>query len=114
MHPNYCQITIIYHCLCELKIDFSYTICKQFVTNKDSPIYDTELICVPEVSPVKNDLQFSVSYIFITHNLSLQPMGIIRQSWKGRGPLYTEYGISIRCVRKDQTAAVSDHVTLKL
>ena len=39
-------------------------------------------------------------------------MGIIRQSWKGRGPLYTEYGISIRCVRKDQTAAVSDHVTL--
>lgn len=38
-------------------------------------------------------------------------MGIIRQSWKGRGPLYTEYGISIRCVRKDQTAAVSGHVT---
>ncbi|XP_015771434.1 PREDICTED: DNA-directed RNA polymerase I subunit RPA2-like [Acropora digitifera] len=32
------------------------------------------------------------------------PLAIARPSWKSRGPLYTEYGIQIRCVRKDQTA----------
>lgn len=34
-------------------------------------------------------------------------MAIVRPSWKNRGPMYTEYGITVRCVRKDQTAAVS-------
>ena len=34
-------------------------------------------------------------------------MAIVRQSWKSRGPLYTEYGVSIHCVRKDQTSSVS-------
>eukprot|EP00058_Branchiostoma_floridae_P014006 XP_002599494.1 hypothetical protein BRAFLDRAFT_223894 [Branchiostoma floridae] len=33
------------------------------------------------------------------------PMAIVRPSWKGRGKLYTEYGVSMRCVTKDQTAA---------
>ncbi|XP_074622886.1 DNA-directed RNA polymerase I subunit RPA2-like [Acropora palmata] len=32
------------------------------------------------------------------------PLAVARPSWKSRGPLYTEYGIQIRCVRKDQTA----------
>jgi len=32
------------------------------------------------------------------------PLAVIRPSWKGRGPLYTEYGIQMRSVRKDQTA----------
>ncbi|XP_064401799.1 DNA-directed RNA polymerase I subunit RPA2-like isoform X3 [Halichondria panicea] len=33
------------------------------------------------------------------------PLAIVRPSWKTRGPMYTQYGIIIRCVRKDQTAA---------
>lgn len=40
-------------------------------------------------------------------------MAITRPSWKTRGPLYTEYGIQIRCVRKDQTAVVSTNLTMK-
>ncbi|CAH3030121.1 unnamed protein product [Porites evermanni] len=32
------------------------------------------------------------------------PLAITRPSWKSRGPLYTEYGIQMRSVRKDQTA----------
>lgn len=35
-----------------------------------------------------------------------QPLAIARPSWKNRGALYTEYGIQIRCVRKDQTGSV--------
>ncbi|KAL9968326.1 hypothetical protein ACROYT_G026687 [Oculina patagonica] len=35
------------------------------------------------------------------------PIAIIRPSWKSRGPLYTEYGVQMRSVRKDQTAVVS-------
>lgn len=31
-----------------------------------------------------------------------QPICLIRPSWKTRGKLYTEYGVSIRCVRDDQ------------
>ncbi|CAB4029781.1 DNA-directed RNA polymerase I subunit RPA2-like, partial [Paramuricea clavata] len=31
------------------------------------------------------------------------PLAITRSSWRKRGPLYTEYGIQIRCVQKDQT-----------
>ena len=34
-------------------------------------------------------------------------MAITRPSWRKRGPLYTEYGIQIRCVQKDQTGSVS-------
>jgi DNA-directed RNA polymerase I subunit RPA2 len=33
------------------------------------------------------------------------PMAILRQSWKQKGPLFTEYGVTIRCVRRDQTAS---------
>ena len=36
-----------------------------------------------------------------------QPMAIVRQSWKQKGSLFTEYGVTIRCVRLDQTASVS-------
>jgi DNA-directed RNA polymerase I subunit RPA2 len=32
-------------------------------------------------------------------------MAILRQSWKQKGPLFTEYGVTIRCVRRDQTAS---------
>ncbi|CAG5129269.1 unnamed protein product, partial [Candidula unifasciata] len=37
------------------------------------------------------------------------PMCLCRGSWKNRGPEYTEYGVSIRCVREDQT---SNNLTL--
>ncbi|BFY98621.1 hypothetical protein BsWGS_01660 [Bradybaena similaris] len=37
------------------------------------------------------------------------PMCFCRGSWKNRGPEYTEYGVSIRCVREDQT---SNNLTL--
>ncbi|XP_068747280.1 DNA-directed RNA polymerase I subunit RPA2-like [Montipora capricornis] len=32
------------------------------------------------------------------------PIATIRPSWKSKGPLFTEYGMLMRCVRKDQTA----------
>ncbi|XP_005098273.1 DNA-directed RNA polymerase I subunit RPA2 [Aplysia californica] len=32
------------------------------------------------------------------------PLCLCRSSWKKRGPEYTEYGISIRCVQEDQTS----------
>ncbi|XP_002742157.1 DNA-directed RNA polymerase I subunit RPA2-like [Saccoglossus kowalevskii] len=32
------------------------------------------------------------------------PMALNRGSWKNRGKLYTEYGVSMRCVKPDQTA----------
>jgi len=28
---------------------------------------------------------------------------MVRPSWKQRGPLFTEFGVSIRSIRKDQT-----------
>ncbi|XP_046846262.1 DNA-directed RNA polymerase I subunit RPA2-like [Xenia sp. Carnegie-2017] len=31
------------------------------------------------------------------------PLALVRASWKKRGPLFTEYGVQIRCVQKDQT-----------
>lgn len=37
-------------------------------------------------------------------------MAIVRPTWKNRGPLYTEYGIQMRSVRKDQTAVVSTSI----
>jgi DNA-directed RNA polymerase I subunit RPA2 len=37
------------------------------------------------------------------------PLAIIRPSWKIRGPLFTEYGVMMRCVRKDQSAEVCDN-----
>ncbi|XP_065889347.1 DNA-directed RNA polymerase I subunit RPA2-like [Dysidea avara] len=33
------------------------------------------------------------------------PIAIIRPSWKSRGSLFTEYGVSVRSVRKDQTSS---------
>ncbi len=36
-----------------------------------------------------------------------QPLAICRKSWKESGQLFSEYGISIRCVRSDQMGAVS-------
>lgn len=30
-----------------------------------------------------------------------------RDGWKKRGDLFTEYGITIRCVRSDQSGSVS-------
>ncbi|XP_031556701.1 DNA-directed RNA polymerase I subunit RPA2-like [Actinia tenebrosa] len=32
------------------------------------------------------------------------PLALVRSTWKNRGPLYTEYGIQMRSVRKDETA----------
>jgi len=32
------------------------------------------------------------------------PLCLMRGSWKNRGPEYTEYGVSIRCVQDDQTS----------
>ena len=32
---------------------------------------------------------------------------MVRNSWKQRGPLFTEYGVSIRSVQKDQTGNTS-------
>lgn len=38
------------------------------------------------------------------------PVAIKRPGWKQRGALFSEYGISIRCVKNDQTATVSENV----
>lgn len=35
------------------------------------------------------------------------PLGIARNSWKESGQLFSEYGISMRCVRDDQIGSVS-------
>lgn len=35
------------------------------------------------------------------------PIAIKRSGWKQRGALFSEYGISIRCIKNDQTATVS-------
>ena len=35
-----------------------------------------------------------------------QPTCVSRPSWRNRGSVYTEYGVSIRCVRNDQTGMV--------
>ncbi|KAK9472602.1 uncharacterized protein V1510DRAFT_378502 [Dipodascopsis tothii] len=32
------------------------------------------------------------------------PMALVRPSFQGRGPTYSEYGVQIRCVRPDQTS----------
>lgn len=34
------------------------------------------------------------------------PIAIRRSGWKGRGALFSDYGITVRCVREDQTATV--------
>ncbi len=34
---------------------------------------------------------------------------MIRNSWKGRGPLFTEFGVSVRSVKEDQTGTVSTY-----
>ena len=36
----------------------------------------------------------------------LQPIAISRSSWKSRGALYSEYGVQIRSVRRDQSSSV--------
>lgn len=36
----------------------------------------------------------------------MQPLGLARNSWKESGQLFSEYGISIRCVRDDQIGSV--------
>jgi DNA-directed RNA polymerase I subunit RPA2 len=33
------------------------------------------------------------------------PIAISRPSWRNRGALYTEYGVQIRCVRRDQSSS---------
>ncbi|KAL3881451.1 hypothetical protein ACJMK2_027893, partial [Sinanodonta woodiana] len=33
------------------------------------------------------------------------PNCIMRPSWKNRGSFYTEYGVSMRCVKHDQTGS---------
>ncbi len=45
--------------------------------------------------------------------LILQPTCQRRSAWKNRGPLYSEHGVSIRCVREDQSAAVSACLRLR-
>lgn len=68
--------------------------------------------------PVVNVFQFCLEHVYrvafvaIFKNVHaaiflLQPLAITRPSWRKRGPLYTEYGIQIRCVQKDQTGNVS-------
>ena len=37
-----------------------------------------------------------------------QPIAISRPSWRNRGALYTEYGVQIRCVRRDQSSSVGN------
>ena len=39
-----------------------------------------------------------------------QPLAIIRNSWADKGPLFTEYGVTIRCVGKDQSQMVNERV----
>ena len=56
------------------------------------------------------EMNFSLTNAKITfpnYRDLFQPVAITRPSWKQRGPLYTEYGIQMRSVRKDQTAVVS-------
>lgn len=36
------------------------------------------------------------------------PIAVKRSGWKQRGALFSDYGISIRCVTEDQTATVRD------
>ena len=53
-------------------------------------------------------------YYYNTRNMSLftelysQPMALIRKSWVDSGLFFSEYGISIRCVRNDQIGSVCD------
>lgn len=35
------------------------------------------------------------------------PVAIKRSSWRARGALFSDVGLQIRCVKKDQTATVS-------
>jgi len=35
-----------------------------------------------------------------------QPLAFCRPSWKNRGPNYTEFGVQMRCVKRDQTSSV--------
>jgi len=35
------------------------------------------------------------------------PLAMVRSSWKGRSPLFTEYGISVRTVKEDQTGTTN-------
>ena len=51
-------------------------------------------------------LVLTVQYLAIV-SLVIQPLAINRPSWRKRGSLFTEHGIIMRCVRKDQTSAVS-------
>lgn len=39
------------------------------------------------------------------------PIAIKRSGWKQRGSLFSDYGISIRCVKNDQTATVRNVAT---
>ena len=39
---------------------------------------------------------------------STQPIAMIRATWKQRGPLFTEYGVSVRCVPRDQTGSTNN------
>ena len=32
---------------------------------------------------------------------------MVRPSWKKRGPLFTEFGVQIRCIQRDQTGNTS-------
>ena len=57
-------------------------------------------------SSVGLGLVLTVQYLAIV-SLVIQPLAINRPSWRKRGSLFTEHGIIMRCVRKDQTSAVS-------
>lgn len=37
------------------------------------------------------------------------PVAIKRSTWKGRGNLFSEYGVMIRCVKEDQTSNVKNN-----
>lgn len=48
----------------------------------------------------------SISLIIASLSIYLQPLAMVRSSWKGRGQLFTEFGISVRTVKEDQSGTV--------
>lgn len=38
------------------------------------------------------------------------PVAIKRSGWKMRGPLFSEYGVTVRCAKEDQTVTVKETI----
>lgn len=43
----------------------------------------------------------------LLHNRRNYPIAIKRSTWKGRGSMFSDLGIQMRCVREDHTSVVS-------